>query len=205
MFSVKGRGWVPMEEKQEVIYVYGGWNLEKMRGRTFGTSDTKYIFLYHKPHLSQVFQSWAIFSSYAVNFCLMFLTLEQCCDFDPILTTDLDLRAWGVLLCWPVAIILLLALQELTEMVLEKEGGVEFPHRHLIICNHTSHSAVSVRNTGLLCVCENETTLFMLINSPPIGGMTWSNSFMLVRFQICFIMALSSSLAFSKLPVQKNP
>lgn len=41
--------------------------------------------------------------------------------------------------------------------------------------------------------------------SPPIGGMTWSRSFMLVRFQICFMMARSSSLAFSKLPVQNSP
>lgn len=41
----------------------------------------------------------------------------------------------------------------------------------------------------------------MLTDSPPIGGMTWSNSFILVRFQICFMMALSSSLACSKFPV----
>lgn len=40
----------------------------------------------------------------------------------------------------------------------------------------------------------------MLTDSPPIGGMTWSNSFILVRFQICFMMALSSSLACSKFP-----
>lgn len=38
---------------------------------------------------------------------------------------------------------------------------------------------------------------------PPIGGMTWSKSFILVRFQIFLIMALSSSLACSKLPVRK--
>lgn len=38
---------------------------------------------------------------------------------------------------------------------------------------------------------------------PPIGGMTWSKSFILVRFQIFLIIALSSSLACSKLPVRK--
>lgn len=43
------------------------------------------------------------------------------------------------------------------------------------------------------------------VESPPNGGMTWSRSFMLVRFQICFMMARSSSLAFSKLPVQNQP
>lgn len=43
-----------------------------------------------------------------------------------------------------------------------------------------------------------------LADSPPIGGMTWSSSFMLVRFQICLMMALSSSLAFSKLPVWRK-
>lgn len=96
-------------------------------------------------------------------------------------------------------------LQELTEMILEQEGGVEFSYSHLIICNQTSHSAVSVRNTGLFCIVKIELILFMLIDSPPIGGMTWSNSFILVRFQIDFIMALSSSLACSKLPVQNNP
>lgn len=35
---------------------------------------------------------------------------------------------------------------------------------------------------------------------PPMGGMTWSNSFMLVRFQIFLMIPLSSSLACSKLP-----
>lgn len=39
---------------------------------------------------------------------------------------------------------------------------------------------------------------------PPIGGMTWSRSFMLVLFQIFLIMALSSSLACSKLPASKG-
>ena len=84
-------------------------------------------------------------------------------------------------------------------MVLEQEGGVEFPHSHLIICKQTSHSAVYTGKG------EVKPILFMLIDSPPIGGMTWSNSFILVRFQIDFIMALSSSLACSKLPVQNNP
>lgn len=37
---------------------------------------------------------------------------------------------------------------------------------------------------------------------PPIGGMTWSRSFILVRFQIFLIIPLSSSLACSKLPDQ---
>lgn len=37
---------------------------------------------------------------------------------------------------------------------------------------------------------------------PPIGGMTWSRSFMLVLFQIFLMMARSSSLACSKLPGQ---
>lgn len=39
---------------------------------------------------------------------------------------------------------------------------------------------------------------------PPIGGMTWSRSFMLVLFQIFLMMALSSSLACSKLPTSKR-
>jgi len=38
---------------------------------------------------------------------------------------------------------------------------------------------------------------------PPMGGMTWSKSFILVRFQIFLIMVLSSSLACSKLPGRK--
>lgn len=38
---------------------------------------------------------------------------------------------------------------------------------------------------------------------PPIGGITWSKSFILVLFQIFLIIALSSSLACSKLPVRK--
>lgn len=52
---------------------------------------------------------------------------------------------------------------------------------------------------------NNNNDHFLLVVSPPIGGMTWSRSFMLVRFQICFMMARSSSLAFSKLPVQNSP
>lgn len=39
---------------------------------------------------------------------------------------------------------------------------------------------------------------------PPMGGMTWSSSFMLVLFQIFLMMALSSSLACSKLPGGKG-
>lgn len=39
---------------------------------------------------------------------------------------------------------------------------------------------------------------------PPMGGMTWSSSFMLVLFQIFLMMALSSSLACSKLPGDKG-
>lgn len=35
---------------------------------------------------------------------------------------------------------------------------------------------------------------------PPIGGRTWSKSFILIRFQMLLMMALSSSLACSKLP-----
>lgn len=37
-----------------------------------------------------------------------------------------------------------------------------------------------------------------------MGGMTWSSSFMLVLFQIFLMMALSSSLACSKLPGDKG-
>lgn len=70
------------------------------------------------------------------------------------MTTHLDLWSRGALLGGPVAIILLLMLQELAEMVLEQEGGIEFPHGHLIICNQTSHSASSVRNTGLFVITE---------------------------------------------------
>lgn len=70
------------------------------------------------------------------------------------MTAHLDLRSRGALLGGPVAIVLLLALQELTEMVLEQEGGVEFPHSHLIIYNQTRHSTVSVINTGLFCEGE---------------------------------------------------
>lgn len=40
--------------------------------------------------------------------------------------------------------------------------------------------------------------------SPPIGGMTWSSSFILVRFQIFLIIARNSSLACSKLPGQEE-
>lgn len=39
-----------------------------------------------------------------------------------------------------------------------------------------------------------------ILHSPPAGGTTWSSSFMLVRFQIFLIIALSSSLACSRLP-----
>lgn len=119
------------------------------------------------------------------------------------MSAHLDLWAGGALFTGSVAIVLLLALQELTEMFLEQEGGVEFPHRHLIICTQASHRAVSVQNTGSFS--KGKITLSIKIDSPPIGGMTWSNSFILVRFQMDFIMALSSSLACSKLPAQKNP
>lgn len=39
-----------------------------------------------------------------------------------------------------------------------------------------------------------------ILHSPPAGGTTWSSSFILVRFQIFLIIALSSSLACSRLP-----
>jgi len=90
-------------------------------------------------------------------------------------------------------------------MFLNQEGGVEFPHSHLVICDHRCHRAVSMYNCGFIFHGEIAVFLFILKDSPPIGGMTWSNSFMLVRFQMDLIMALSSSLACSKLPVQKNP
>lgn len=45
----------------------------------------------------------------------------------------LDLWARSALLGGPVAVILLLTLQELPEMVLKKERGIEFPHGHLIV------------------------------------------------------------------------
>lgn len=38
------------------------------------------------------------------------------------------------------------------------------------------------------------------VHPPPMGGMTWSRSFMLVLFQTFLMMARSSSLACSKLP-----
>lgn len=65
------------------------------------------------------------------------------------MTTHLDLWSRGALLGGPVAIILLLTLQELAEVILEQEGGIEFPHSHLIICSQAAHSVSSVRNTGL--------------------------------------------------------
>lgn len=41
-------------------------------------------------------------------------------------------------------------------------------------------------------------------HSPPAGGTTWSNSFMLVLFQIFLIMARSSSLACSRFPDRRK-
>lgn len=40
----------------------------------------------------------------------------------------------------------------------------------------------------------------ILKNWPPMGGMTWSSNFILVRFHIFLMIPLSSSLACSKFP-----
>lgn len=69
------------------------------------------------------------------------------------MTDHLDLWSRGALLGGPVAVILLLTFQELTEMVLEQEGGIEFSHSHLIIYNQTFSSA-RVRNTALVVFCK---------------------------------------------------
>lgn len=53
--------------------------------------------------------------------------------------TNLDLH--GVLL-GPVPIILLLALHELPEVLLDQEGGIEFAHCHLIIWREESNMMV---------------------------------------------------------------
>lgn len=62
-----------------------------------------------------------------------------------LMGSHLDLHSGAGLLGGTVAVVFLLTLQELPEMVLKQEGGVELPHGDLVICKAARRcSAVSV-------------------------------------------------------------